>query len=208
MLDMLNDNQVEKAVLVVGYLWQEIEKSVGARWKGVEIQYVINEDWESTNNIVSLYRAKEKIDRGFFLIEGDIIIENKTLDLFGSSGNQMAISRYHSFMDGTVVTQAEGYIKRIFLKSATDRPDDEKSLFKTVNIYTIEYSDFKRSILGELERIINSGDTNVYYEQAFANLVNQEVIQFKAIDFSELKWAEVDNVEDLRMAEDLFKNHS
>lgn len=205
MLDNLHEKQVEKAVLVVGYLWGEIEKSVGHKWKGMNIEYVINEDWESTNNIVSLYRAKDYIDEGFYLIEGDIIIENGALNLFSGNKNQMAVSRFQTFMDGTVITQENSIVKRIYLKSVPDRPNDLDILFKTVNIYTLSYSDFQMSILDELERIIESGATNVYYEQAFANLVNTGVIQFGVVDFSEIKWAEVDNIEDLRMAEELFR---
>ena len=205
MLDNLHKKQVEKAILVVGYLWGEIEKSVGYKWKDINIEYVINEDWESTNNIVSLYRAKDQINEGFYLIEGDIIIEIGALDLFSGIKNQMAVSRFQTFMDGTVVTQENATVKRIYLKSMPDRPADPKILFKTVNIYTLAYSDFQTSILNELERIIKSGATNVYYEQAFANLVNAGVIQFEVVDFSKIKWAEVDNIEDLRMAEELFK---
>ena len=205
MLDKLHEKKIKKAVLVVGYLWEEIRKSVGVRWKGIEIEYVVNEDWESTNNIVSLYRAKDHIKEGFYLIEGDIVVDDGALDLFSGDENQMAVSRFRRFMDGTVVTHANNEVEKIYLKSASDRPEDLDLLFKTVNIYTLTYHDFCSTILDELSRIIESGATNVYYEQAFANLVNSGAIRFKVVDFSEIRWVEVDNIEDLRLAEQLFK---
>lgn len=204
MLDQLDKKRVKRAVLVVGYLWQEIRQSVGEKWKRIDIDYVVNEDWESTNNIVSLYRAKDRITEGFYLIEGDIVVDEEGLDLFSEDGNQMAVSRFQPFMDGTVVTRKGDNVDRIFLKASSGRPENPDVLYKTVNIYTLDYRDFQTTILDELARIIESGDTNVYYEQAFANLVNAGLIRFAIVDFSALRWAEVDNIEDLRLAEQLF----
>lgn len=205
MLDELKERKIKRAILVVGYLWEEIQKSVGKSWKGIELVYVVNEDWESTNNIVSLYRARDHINEGFYLIEGDIILENGALNLFSGTENQMAVSQFKSFMDGTVITHTDNEVGKIYLKSAPDRPGNHDLLYKTVNIYTLTYQDFRSSVLDELERIINSGETNVYYEQAFANLVNSGTIQFKIVDFSNIRWAEVDDIEDLRLAEKLFE---
>jgi choline kinase len=208
MLDKLNDRGIKKSIFVVGYLWEEIQKRIGERWKGMDIEYVVNEEWESTNNIVSFYMAKDRIDTDFFLIEGDIIVGNGALDQFSGGGNQMAVSPFQPFMDGTVITKDNDDVKRIYLKSDPDRPADTNLLFKTVNIYTLTFEDFRSKIVSELERIIESGETNVYYEQAFANLVNNGSIQFKVVDFADVKWAEVDNFEDLRMAEKLFNSTS
>jgi len=204
MLDQLDEKKVKRAVLVVGYLWEEIKKSVGEKWKGIDIEYVVNEDWESTNNIVSLYRAKHHIKEGFYLIEGDIVVGDGGLDLFSGNENQMAVSRFLPFMDGTVVTIGNNGVEKIYLKTTAGRPANPGLLYKTVNIYTLTHHDFQSIILDELARIIESGETNVYYEQAFANLVNSGEIRFKVVDFSEIKWAEVDNIDDLHFAEQLF----
>ncbi len=204
MLDHLDERKVKRAVLVVGYLWEEIKKSVGEKWKGIDIEYVVNEDWESTNNIVSLYRAKHHIKEGFYLIEGDIVVDDGALDLFSGDENQMAVSRFQPFMDGTVVTISSNEVEKIFLKTTPGRPANPDLLYKTVNIYSLTHHDFRSVILGELARIIESGETNVYYEQAFANLVNSRLLRFTVVDFSEIRWAEVDNIDDLRLADQRF----
>ncbi len=204
MLDQLDKKRVKRAVLVVGYLWEEIKKSVGEKWKGIDLEYVVNEDWESTNNIVSLYRARHHITEGFYLIEGDILVDDGAFDLFSGDENQMAVSRFKPFMDGTVVTISRNDVERIFLKTTTGRPANPELLYKTVNIYALKHKDFQSVILDELARIIESGKTNVYYEQAFANLVNAGLLRFTIVDFSDMRWAEVDNIEDLHLAEELF----
>lgn len=205
MLDQLDKKKIKRAVLVVGYLWEEIKQSVGEKWKGLDIEYVVNEDWESTNNIVSLYRAKDHIKESFYLIEGDIVVDEGAFDLFSGDENQMVVSRFQPFMDGTVVTISGKEVDTIFLKTSPGRPSNTDRLYKTVNIYALKSHDFQSVILEELARIIESGETNVYYEQAFANLVNAGLLRFAVVDFSTLRWAEVDNIEDLRLAEQLFK---
>ena len=158
-----------------------------------------------SDKTVSLYRARRHITEGFYLIEGDILMDDGAFDLFSGDENQMAVSRFQPFMDGTVVTISHNEVERFFLKTTPGRPADPELLYKTVNIYALKHQDFQSVILDELSRIIESGETNVYYEQAFANLVNNGLLRFTIVDFSDTRWAEVDNIEDLRLAEKLFR---
>ena len=204
MLGNLKKQGLKKAILVVGFLWKEIYKSIGDVWEGIEIEYVVNEDWEETNNIVSLYRAKNSILEDFLLLEGDIIVSESALGLFSGAKNQIAVSRFKPYMDGTVVTVDDRLVKKIYLKSDPNRPSEPGRLYKTVNIYCLEFNKFSSLILPELKKIIDSGATSVYYEQAFANLVNSSNMDFIPVDFSGIDWAEVDNKDDLQRAERIF----
>ena len=205
MLDKLVKTGVKKVIFVVGYRWEDIKNSIGDSWEGMEIQYINNTDWDKTNNIVSFYMAKDVIDDDFLLLEGDIVVDENALDSFVAGKNQMAVSAYKSFMDGTVVTVGENNaIENVYLKSDIDDSLDIFSTYKTVNIYSINKNDFHNYIVPEFEKIIDSGKVNSYYEQAFALLVNNGQIKFDAIDYSNLKWYEVDNEKDLEEAEKLF----
>jgi choline kinase len=116
MLDILLKIGVRKVILVVGYRYEDIYRFVGNNWKGIDIEYVNNENWEKTNNIVSFYMAKDLITDNFLLIEGDILIDDHALDQFIDGKNQMAVSAYKPFMDGTVVTKSSSNkIERIVL---------------------------------------------------------------------------------------------
>jgi len=207
MLEILEKKGVKKIVLVVGYRWEEIYKSVGDNWNGMSIQYVNNVDWEKTNNIVSFYMAKDVLQEDFLLLEGDIVVAPNALDSFIAGKNQMAVSAFKPFMDGTVVTYAPNkVVDKIYLKSDFTPELDLERTYKTVNIYSLNNNDFHCHIVPELENIINSGRVNAYYEQAFAYLVNTGKIQFEAIDYSNLDWFEIDNEKDLEIAESIFKN--
>jgi len=205
MLEKLERIGVKKVIFVVGYKWKHIQKAIGENWNGIEVEYINNVDWEKTNNIVSFYMAKDSLKDDFLLLEGDIITAENALDSFIPGKNQMAVSAYKSFMDGTVVTIGENNkIEKIYLKKDIDDSLNLESTYKTVNIYSININDFHRLIVPELEKIIESGKVNSYYEQAFAFLANNKIMNFDAIDYSNLKWYEVDNEEDLEEAERIF----
>lgn len=205
MLDKLVSLGIKKTIFVVGYKWDYIEKSIGNSWKGIEIEYVNNTDWDKTNNIVSFYMAKDLIKDDFLLLEGDIIIEDNALDYFIAGKNQMAVSQFKPFMDGTVVTvDNNNIIDQIYLKKDISKSLNLSNTYKTVNIYSINKNDFHNYIVPELEKIIKHGEVNSYYEQAFAFLVNNKIIEFESVNYSDIKWYEVDNEKDLEIAESLF----
>jgi len=206
MLELLKKKGIKQLIFVVGYKWEEIQKSVGFNWDGMEVHYVNNTDWEKTNNIVSFYMAKDLITEDFLLIEGDIVIAPYALDQFESGKNQMAVSAYEPFMDGTVVAMDKDLnVERIYLKSDFNSSLKLDKLFKTVNIYSLKHTDFCNLIVPELKKIIDSGKVNAYYEQAFTFLANNGKMKFVGIDYSDLKWFEIDNEIDLKMAEEIFK---
>lgn len=205
MLDILVNRNIRKVILVVGYRWEDIFNSVGDNWKGIEIQYVINHNWSKTNNIVSFYLAKEHIKDNFLLIEGDVVISQNALNEFCNGGNQMAVSKYQSNLDGTVVTLNDNkLVEHIYLKTDINANLDLNTTYKTVNIYNFNYQNFLDLIIPAFESIINKGEVNAYYEQALANLVNNKKIDFEVVDYSNTKWYEIDNEQDLQIAETLF----
>lgn len=203
-LDELSTLNIEKVVLVVGYLQEKIKDYVGNEWQGMKIVYVENENWDSTNNVVSLYMALDEIDTNFLLLEGDIIVSEKALLAFEDL-NTLALDQFKSYMDGTVVDLDEkGIVKKFYLKSTPGRPENLEGFYKTVNIYCFDREEFFKFIKPRLKEIIDSKQVNSYYELAFAQAVNSGEIVLKAVDFHHLKWAEIDDQKDLQYAEKLF----
>ena len=65
MLDYLVKGGIEKVILVIGYKGDKIRSVVGDSWQGMEIKYVDNKDWATTNNVVSLNLAVPSINDDF-----------------------------------------------------------------------------------------------------------------------------------------------
>jgi len=58
-LDILHGVGVSRVVLVVGYKGQNVKDYVGTDYNGTPIEYVDNPVYDKTNNIYSLYLAKD-----------------------------------------------------------------------------------------------------------------------------------------------------
>ena len=206
MLDLLQLGGIEKVILVIGYKGEKIQSLVGNNYGSMDIHYIYNKDWESTNNVVSLNIAVPYIKENFVLLEGDLIF---TWDVFKNMlfPDKIAVSNYKSYMDGTLVDlDKNGNVIEFILKSNMSYKTDIHDLYKTVNIYSFNYSSFEKFIVPNLNNLIDSGQKQVYYEQAIAQAVSENGYLLKAVNFNITAWYEIDTEEDLKNAEKLFSN--
>ncbi len=204
MLTELDNIGIREVILVVGYQADKIMDLIGDAFGKMQITYVINSDWKTTNNVLSLYMAADKIKTSFLLLEADLIFEPNALSSFHAS-NTMAVDKYAEFMDGTVVVLDESaVVKKMYLKSSPDRPTDLSGLYKTVNIYSFYLPDFQEAIVPALKELLDDGRLDVYYELAFARAIDRGLIDFKAINFKGVKWAEIDDQKDWKRAQQMF----
>lgn len=195
---------VQEAVLVVGYKAEFIQDEVGTSYGDVSISYVINEAWETTNNVVSLNLAVNYLNTDFFLIEGDLFFLDGILERL-SEKNSMAVDHFRKGMNGTVVTVSKDYhVEKFYLKDTPDIPTDTSQLFKTVNVYSMAVDLFKEELAPRLNNLILNGKENAYYEQVFADAVDSGVLSMKIVKFGKREWCEIDTAEDLRKAHNQF----
>lgn len=204
MLDYLVKGGIEKAIFVIGYKGEKIREVVGDRWKNMTIEYVNNVDWATTNNVVSLSLALPKVDQDFILLEGDLIFTWEAFEhLF--EPDRMAVANYQNHMNGTLVkVDANEMVKQFIMEDISE--NERKKLYKTVNLYSFKYSSFKNLIVPELNKLINSGQKQVYYEQAIANAVTESGYLTKAVNFNDTLWYEIDTEEDLLKAQEIFRD--
>ena len=73
MLTYLHQAGIKETILVVGYQADFVRKHIGQQWNSMEIQYIFNDDWATTNNVVSLAMATASLKQDFILLEGDLI---------------------------------------------------------------------------------------------------------------------------------------
>ena len=106
-LEKLNNVGVRKLILVVGYKKDNLIQHVGDKYKDIDIEYVENPIYDQTNNIYSLYLAKDKLEQDdTILLESDLIFEEEVLQrLLDDERRSLAVvDKYQSWMDGTAVT--------------------------------------------------------------------------------------------------------
>lgn len=206
MLDFLQLAGFEKIILVVGYKEDKIQSLVGNNYGDMTIQYVHNEDWKTTNNVVSLNLAVPQIKEDFMLLEGDLIF---TWDAFKNMllPDRIAVDYYKQYMDGTLVNiDKNSTVIEFILKSDKSKKVNIHNLYKTVNIYSFSYDSFNSFVVPKLNNLVKSGQKHVYYEQAIAQAVSENKLFLKAINFNKTAWYEIDTEDDLQNAEKLFSN--
>lgn len=193
-LEALRAVGVCQVTIVTGYLAGHLRAHAAEFDDQLQIDFVHNPDWESTNNITSLWRIGSQIPSETLLIESDLVFSGSLLSKC-VDGSAAFVSPIEDWMDGTVVTVSEdGAIDTMFLGPVC-RPIQQ--LFKTVNIYTITPEDWVSTIWPQLDRSVSAGDTSIYYEAAFASAIRARMLKMSAVVVSGDEWREVDTIDDL-----------
>jgi len=203
MMDELKTLGVEEVIIVVGYKKDMIIEEIGMDWRGMKVTFVENIAWESTNNIYSLYLVVPFIKSHFILLESDIL-----LDVNGLRGMEMintaAVDHCHEGMNGTtVLTSNSGIITS--MEVGRIKRDTDKQPYKTVNIYSFGEFEFMSMVYPYLERRVNSGELQIFYEWSISDAIHNAGYTLRIVDFSDRKWAEIDNADDLYIAKVLFE---
>ena len=137
-LECLAKHDISRIVLVVGYKRENVKAYVGNSYKGIEIVYVDNPIYDKTNNIYSLYLAKDYlVAEDTLLLESDLIYEPSVITrlIENDYPNLALVDKYESWMDGTVVMLNEECKIKNFISKRDFKYSDIDSYYKTVNIY-------------------------------------------------------------------------
>ena len=206
-LACLHDINVSRVVLVVGYKGQNVKDYVGVEYHGTPIVYVDNPVYDKTNNIYSLYLAKDYLlDDDTILLESDLIYEPAVVKrlLEDDSPNIALVDKYESWMDGTVVTIDDENRITQFIDKNHFRFNDIKRYFKTVNIYKFSKQFSSQYYVPFLTAYCTALGNNEYYEQVLRVILHLHDAPLKALPLSGEVWYEIDDVQDLDIASGMF----
>ena len=200
MISNLNLHGFKRLVVVTGYLENHIRDFLGNEIRGMKIDYVFSPLYKTTNNIYSLWMAREVINDPFLLLESDIVFDESLLGPMLYS-DRMAVAKMQTWMNGTSVTINQSQQVKTFLAASADSFGETK--YKTVNIYSISLNSWY-GIAKRLDKHISAGKVNSYYETVFAEMIVDGSLIFKIVSFDGKPWYEIDTIEDLAEAEKLF----
>lgn len=200
MLANLNQHGFKRLVVVTGHLENRIREFLGTQVGDIAIDYIFSPLYETTNNIYSLWMARELINEPFLLLESDLVFDESLLvDMMYP--NKIAIAKMQSWMNGTCITVNQSQQVKAFWAGNADSFGGLR--YKTVNIYSISLTSWHR-IVKKLNQHISDGRVNNYYEIVFAEMIADGSLSFKVVSFDGKPWYEIDTFEDLAKAEKLF----
>jgi len=210
MLDQICEHEFKQIVIVIGYFGKKLKDFIGDNYKGISVKYVENPDYRTTNNIYSLYLAKDYLLKDdTVLFESDLIIENSILsDLINNQyPNLTSVAKFENWMDGTVITIDEDSNILSFIPKKDFLFSNTTNYFKTINIYKFSVSFSENQYIPFLEAYTRTMGNNEYYEDVLRVIafLNHSTLKAHIIK-PEQKWYEIDDIQDADIAETLFAN--
>lgn len=204
MISSLIHHDFKRLVIVTGHLEDYIRNFLGNRIGDMKIEYIFSPPYKTTNNIYSLWMAREAIKEPFLLLESDLVYDKSLLNHM-LYPDRIAVAKMQSWMNGTCVTIHPSGGVKAFIASNEESYGEDK--FKTVNIYSFSLNSWKR-IVKRLDKKISDGKVNDYYETVFTDMVAEKSLSLKGVSFDNKPWYEIDTLKDLAEAKKIFPLHT
>lgn len=192
-------------VIVTGFLENQIRDFIRNRFHSLNVTYIHNRNYSATNNIYSLWLAKEAVSGDdMLMMDSDIVFDKEIIPELTGSGfkNCLALKR-HDLTDEEIKVKvdADGRVLKI---------SKEVSLHEAAG-ESIGIEIFGRDTLPGLfkildRKIISEKNVNQFYETAFEELVNTGH-EIKIVDCTKYFCMEIDTESDLKNAESLQRQN-
>ena len=206
-LQQLSGLNLSRVVIVVGYEGQKLIDYIGNEYNGLKIEYIFNKIYDKTNNIYSLALAKDKMQEDdTLLLESDLIFDDRLFSLVVDNPypNLALVAKYEAWMDGTMVQIDDECNIVNFVPKEAFRHEQSDSYYKTVNIYKLSKEFSANRYVPFLEAYMKAVGNNEYYENVLRILSFLDCKDLKALPITDEKWYEIDDKQDLDIAEALF----
>ncbi|WP_297208446.1 phosphoenolpyruvate mutase [uncultured Brachyspira sp.] len=200
-LEFLNKFNIKDVVITTGYLSQKIIDYCNELNLDINIKFVFNDKYTTTNYIYSIYLAKDYLlYEDIILMHGDLVFDDEVLSsLINNKNSCMAITSFYPI------------IKKDFKVRVLDDKINKISVNMFDNVFMGQplYKINKEDWYIWLEEICNFchlGNINVYAEEAFNNISDKCNIQ--PIDVEDKLCMEVDDEDDLSLVSIYFDDFS
>lgn len=208
MLSQLNSLPLKRILMVVGYKKEALTDHIGRCYHGeVPVVFIVNPIYDKTNNIYSLSLAKEMLQEDdTILLESDLIADDGIFRRLTENPypDMAVVAKYESWMDGTMVRlDSDNNIVGFIPKKAFDFSQAD-TYYKTANIYKFSKEFSRTMYVPFMEAYIKAMGNNEYYENVLNIISSLHSHNLKALPIADEKWYEIDDKQDLDIAEVLF----
>lgn len=211
LLNQICKYDVDEIVIVTGYksstLIDYVDGIVSKYNINIPVKYIDNKDYAVTNNIYSLYLARnELLENDVVLFESDLIFDDEIINqVFTSEHKNFAlVAPYREWMDGTVITIDNENNITSFIPKENFNYSNKDKYYKTANIYRLSKEFSSQEYVPFLEAYIKSKGLNEYYEQVLSVIISMGSKSCKAEVIKKGSWYEIDDANDLHIAESMF----
>ena len=199
---------IRHCTIVTGYLREKITAACGSSRSDVVIHYTENKVYRKTNDMYSLWLAREVLTRGAVIIEGDIFFYAHTLKeaLRGMGDRSFYFAgRYTGKSDEVVLTTDR--VKKIrsieVLRGGTflKRCETGKHAFMSSGILAVR-PEYGESLCSWLSSEVEAENVQVLFDDVIG--MHATELPLWVYEIGDDDWVEIDTREDLTRAETIF----
>jgi len=199
-LDRLEAAGITSTCIVVGYLAEKIIETCGPQHGRMSIEYVFSRDYDTTNNAHSLWLARDRLAAGCLLVEADIFFDAAVLEkLLRQPGSAWAVDVFTPAMNGwQLQTDDDGRIVHgEYAQRSSAVPPGRCKSAGMLRIDAELGSRFARWLDDALP-----AEAGAFFDLILCRHLAEARIM--ACNINGLRWAEVDDLNDLALAEKVF----
>ena len=196
----LTENGLSDIYVISGYKAEVLEEHINHRWPSVRI--IRNTDYDRTNNMYSLFLARDFLDgRDFLLMNGDVyfdagitagLISCPSGDVIACDKSQYLAESMKIIYDGRKITHISKEIT----------PAEHYAV--SIDVYKIS-AQTSSLLFRKVNETIARGDSNSWTEKALDDIFPQTNFQPYVIHD---RWYEIDSLQDLEKASEIFRGDS
>lgn len=203
-IEILEKYGITETVIVIGYLGQRVIDKFGDSYRHMSLKYIWNEVYKDTNSMYSAWLAREYLEKGAILIEGDTVFDESLIKSALSTDEDKAcwvLDRFTPEYDGSMSTADEtGRI--VDLKIVRGKLSEYRdNYFKSTGIVKITPK-YGKLFSQWLDSDVKAGNVKIYYDLVIAKHLKE--IPIFVCDITGKPWMEIDSLEDLKKTERIF----
>ncbi len=189
---------ISQFVIGTGYLEHLVRDAVASWFPRLDVTFVSNPDFRTTNNAYSLLLVREHVEHeAFILLDGDVVFDHAVIEeliargpdcLAVRSAGELGLEEVKVTADADHRVLAIG--KHVPLRAA---------IGESVGIELFSAASSRRLFAALQDRVVGQGRVNEYYEAAFQQIIDDGVA-LDVVDIGALWAAEIDTIDDLRAA--------
>lgn len=192
---------IDRIAVVTGYRSGMIRSFLTENYPGTDFTFIDNADYQTTNNIYSLWLTKSfAAGNEFLLLDSDILFDGRIITrLLEKEGSTLALNSHELGEEEIkVITGEDGLVTEISKVCSISR-----AIGESVGIEKMT-AGYSAALFEELDgMILNENMSDVFYEKAFERLIGKG-FKFSVTDTTDLFSIELDTVDDFNQARELI----
>ena len=190
---------IRKIVVVAGYKCDQVASFCERYPETVKV--VVKEEYADTNNMYSFYTAAQYIgEASVLLCNGDVVFDRQIISsmLNADWGNLIGVQP-HRYDDEAMKVIADSHGRALELSKAVPA---SSAFGVSVDIYKLCPLAFKEIVKIATRIIVDEGKRNLWTEVAINEALQR--IVFRTFGIGAYRWVEIDNLANLKAANETF----